>query len=62
MNAVFPCLRQSLGLTKREAALRRKNWQQRMSAGISDVSQPLDLDETILVPATVVPLQLRLNF
>jgi hypothetical protein len=56
MNAVLTCLRQSFGLTKREAAPRGKNWQQSRAKGSADVSQPLDLDGTIFVPATLILL------
>jgi hypothetical protein len=53
MTAEFPCLRQCFGLTKREAAPREKNWQQRRAAGSRGVGQPLDLDATIFLPATL---------
>jgi hypothetical protein len=54
MNAVLPC---SIGrhcATKREAAPRGKNWQKRRVAGSARVRQPLDLDGTIFVPATLM--------
>jgi hypothetical protein len=54
MKAVLPCLRQSFGLTKWETAPWTKNWQKRRAAGSGDVSQPLDLDGTISVPANLV--------
>jgi hypothetical protein len=56
MNAVLPhgnnarFYRQRA--TKREAVPRGKNWQQHREAGSEGVSQPLDLDGTIVVPAT----------
>jgi hypothetical protein len=53
MNPVLPCLRQSFGLTKREAAPRGKNWKQRRAAGSGGVSQPLYTDATIFVPVTL---------
>lgn len=53
INAVLPCLRQSSRPTKLEAMRRAKNWQQRTAAGSGSESQPLNLDETIFVLATL---------
>jgi hypothetical protein len=53
MNAVLPCSIDRQCATKREAAPRGKNWQQRRRAGSAGVSQPRDLDGTIFVPVSL---------